>query len=116
MDGPYFHLSFDDDLRYIVTNAVPILMRLRVPVIFFVPTAFIDSDMETARRYSVDIAEYAAPIEMARWDDLQATLRGWNRNSAAPGATSSSTWGCRVVTLRGPSEGSRTWTRRRWRP
>jgi peptidoglycan/xylan/chitin deacetylase (PgdA/CDA1 family) len=74
IDGRYFHLSFDDGFRNVFANAFPILKRLRVPAIAFVPSAFIGAGWEEARHYCVDIARYPLPIEMARWDDLHEAL------------------------------------------
>lgn len=57
-----FHLSFDDGYRNIVTNALPVLRDLGIPSILFVPT----------RQLGVEHWTYAARIEMATWDDLEA--------------------------------------------
>lgn len=71
IDGRYFHLSFDDGFRNIVQNAVPVLEALKVPAIFFVPTAVVGADWETARRFCLDTTGYAGVMEMVTWDDLR---------------------------------------------
>lgn len=71
IDGRYFHLSFDDGFRNIVQNAVPILEALKVPAIFFVPTAVVGADWETARRFCLDTTGYGGVMEMVTWDDLK---------------------------------------------
>ena len=70
IDGPTFHLSFDDGFKNHHANAARVLRELGVPALFFVPTGFIGADLETARRYAVDIADYQAPIEMMSWDEV----------------------------------------------
>lgn len=42
--GRYFHLSFDDGHRGFIDNAAPILKRLNVPAIVFVPTSGVGVD------------------------------------------------------------------------
>ena len=74
VDGPYFHLSFDDGFRNVFTNALPVLQRHGVPAIFFVPTAFVEADWETARRYCLETAAYHGVIEMVKWEDLRAMV------------------------------------------
>lgn len=70
----YFHLSFDDGFRNNYLNAVPILRRLNIPCLFFVPSAFVDADFETVSRYCIEATEYAGVIEMLRWNDLEHML------------------------------------------
>ena len=43
IDGPCFHLSFDDGFRNIVRNAAPVLRRHQVPALFFVPTDYVEA-------------------------------------------------------------------------
>ena len=68
--GPTFHLSFDDGFLNHRSNAARILKELEIPALFFVPTGFVGADLETSRRYAVEIADYQAPIEMMTWDDV----------------------------------------------
>ena len=75
IDGRYFHLSFDDGFKNVITNALPILSEANVPMILFVPSAWVGADWETARHYSMDIALYRQVVEMATWDDLQQMIR-----------------------------------------
>lgn len=72
IDSYYFHLSFDDGFRNVCRNALPILKKLAIPAVMFVPTSMISADYEVARRYCLDIANYPNVIEMATWDDLRA--------------------------------------------
>lgn len=77
VDRTYFHLSFDDGFRNVLTNALPVLEAHSVPSTFFVPTAFIDSEYEVVRDYCLNKAGYPEAIEMASWEDLKrATDRG----------------------------------------
>jgi len=71
IDGRYFHLSFDDGFRNVYTNAVPVLSRLGVPAIAFVPSCVIGAEYEATKRYSLDTTQYAGIIEMMSWDDLK---------------------------------------------
>ena len=71
IDGPYFHLSFDDGLRNVVKNAFPVLSRKRIPAAFFIPTSLIDGDPDAVRHYCLQTTKYRAVIEMASWDDLR---------------------------------------------
>ncbi len=70
LDKCYFHLSFDDGFRNIITNARPILCELGVPATFFVPTSIISADDESVRHYCLNVTNYSGVIEMATWDDL----------------------------------------------
>lgn len=70
IDGRYFHLSFDDGFRNVVTNAFPILSTYSVPAIFFVPTALIGAQWEEARFYCIETTKYRDVIQLASWQDL----------------------------------------------
>ena len=74
IDGPTFHLSFDDGFMNHHRNAATILKELQIPALFFVPTGFVGADLETARRYAVDIAAYPGPIEMMGWREVEELL------------------------------------------
>lgn len=71
IDGRFFHLSFDDGFRNIVSNAIPTLETEGVPAIIFVPTDFVGANWKQARDYAVGVAKYRAPVEIANWDDLR---------------------------------------------
>ena len=82
IDGPCFHISFDDGFRNILTNAAPVLSELAIPGLVFVPTAFVGATMELAREYCVDIAKYSNPIEMMSWAGLETLVAaGWEVDS-----------------------------------
>ncbi len=66
----YFHLSFDDGLRNILTNAVPVLQELSLPATLFVPTGIVGTNFETVSRYCRDSLRCPAPIEVLSWSDL----------------------------------------------
>jgi len=66
----YFHLSFDDGFRNVIVNALPVLRMHGVLATFFVPTARISADFETASKYTRSSAGRPHVIEMATWDDL----------------------------------------------
>lgn len=53
VDGPYFHLSFDDGFRNVLENGAPILRELGIPALMLVPTDLIGT--------------YWGPIEMLTW-------------------------------------------------
>ena len=74
IDAPYFHLSFDDGFKNIVSNAAPVLKKHHVPALFFVPTSFINASYENVADYCVRIAEYKSPIEMCTWEDLKNVM------------------------------------------
>lgn len=66
-----FHVSFDDGLKCIIENALPILKEYAVPAIIFVPTTAVSSLDGTTRRVSPD---YVVPVPgagFASWDDLE---------------------------------------------
>jgi hypothetical protein len=71
-DQPYFHLSFDDGFRNNFLNALPVLRKLKIPAIFFVPSAMIDASYEHVRNYCLTRVSLKMPIETLRWDDLKA--------------------------------------------
>ena len=62
VDGQYFHLSFDDGFRTVLTNAAPVLARLRVPAIVFVITDRVGAGAGDARRLSWDELRALRPI------------------------------------------------------
>jgi peptidoglycan/xylan/chitin deacetylase (PgdA/CDA1 family) len=69
IDGPLFHLSFDDGFRNNALNAAPILKELRIPAAFFVPTSVIGAPPPEMRAFCRRI-QYPAPIELMSWEDL----------------------------------------------
>lgn len=71
IDGPYFHLSFDDGFRNVYTNALPILERHRIPAIAFLPSAIIAAGLGQVRRYCLEVARYRGLIEMMTWEDAR---------------------------------------------
>jgi peptidoglycan/xylan/chitin deacetylase (PgdA/CDA1 family) len=74
IDGRYFHLSFDDGLRNVLTNALPILRKHAVPAILFVPSALVSADWTTAREYCLRTEISESVIEMATWEDLREAV------------------------------------------
>jgi peptidoglycan/xylan/chitin deacetylase (PgdA/CDA1 family) len=71
IDRQYFHLSFDDGFKNIVTNAAPILNKHGIPSLFFVPTSFVGTSYEKAADYCKRIVRYNNAIELCSWDDLK---------------------------------------------
>ncbi len=61
-------VTFDDSYRNLVTTALPILKRHRVPATFFITTGFV----ETARRYWTDKVEHI--INMAEAHEVKLAL------------------------------------------
>jgi len=77
VDGRFFHLSFDDGFANVVNNAAPVLVELKVPAIFFVPTAWIGSNFEEAERYFTGGSNYDGTLRFASWEELaQAASAG----------------------------------------
>ena len=70
LDNRFFHLSFDDGFRNIITNALPVLREHGVPATFFVPTKLISAGFERASNYCLNVTHYPRVIELATWDDL----------------------------------------------
>lgn len=70
LDQCYFHLSFDDGFRNIITNALPVLQRYDLPATFFVPTKIISCDYDRAERFCREVTNYPCAIEIATWDEL----------------------------------------------
>ena len=68
--GKVFHLSFDDGFKNNFTNAYPILKRLSIPAIFFVPTAIIDAEYDVVRDYCLNTTNYSGVFEMMTWANL----------------------------------------------
>lgn len=66
-----FHLSFDDGFRNILSNAVPILARHKVPAEIFVPTGFVGASYEQTRDYCLNIIHQPGVIEITTWEDLR---------------------------------------------
>lgn len=71
LDGRYFHISFDDGFAGVVRNAVPILIDHRMTATLFVATAFIEADFDDVAGYCTRIMSYAAPVEVANWEELR---------------------------------------------
>jgi peptidoglycan/xylan/chitin deacetylase (PgdA/CDA1 family) len=70
LDKHYFHISFDDGFRNIITNAWPVLRNYNVPATFFIPTAIISGDDEVVRHFCLNRANYPDVIDIAKWNDL----------------------------------------------
>jgi hypothetical protein len=71
LDGCYFHISFDDGFADVVRYAVPILIDHRMTATIFVATALVDADFDNVAHYCVQTLGYAAPIEVANWEELR---------------------------------------------
>ena len=72
LDGPAFHLSFDDGFANVASNAAPLMRRLGVPAAFFVPSAIVGADAARVREYCLETTRYAAVVDVASWDQLRA--------------------------------------------
>ncbi len=69
-----FHLSFDDGLRNVVTNALPILREHGVPAILFVPTTLVSTPPGTYGDIRRILAASDANSEIVTWSDLEKAL------------------------------------------
>ena len=74
LDRAYLHLSFDDGLKNNFSNALPILIKHQIPAIFFVPSALMGANWETAKQYCLQATRYNGVIEPASWADLQMAI------------------------------------------
>lgn len=74
IDGKYFHLSFDDGLRNVFANAIPVLRKHNVPALMFIPSSVISSDYESAKTFCLNALHCKNPVEMIRWEDLKMAL------------------------------------------
>ena len=66
-----FHLSFDDGLKNIIRNALPVLCDHGVPAALFVPTSLVSAPMEQYREVRRILATCDVNEEIATWDDLE---------------------------------------------
>lgn len=71
IEGRLFHLSFDDGFKNNFSNAFPILKRLNIPAVFFVPTSIIDADYGIVKDYCLNVTNYPEVFEMMSWDNLK---------------------------------------------
>ena len=66
VDGRWFCVTFDDGYLDNLTDALPLLLELKVPATIFVPTAIIDR--------TATYSWYRRPPEALTWDDLRELL------------------------------------------
>lgn len=66
-----FHLSFDDGMKNIVTNALPILRDCGVPAILFVPTTLVSTPPGTFTEIRRILVTTDVNAEIVTWDDLE---------------------------------------------
>lgn len=71
IDGRYFHLSFDDGLQNLLTNAAPILTAEGVPAIVFVNSALADATPEAQAEHCRTVTRYPAPVAHMTWDEVK---------------------------------------------
>jgi peptidoglycan/xylan/chitin deacetylase (PgdA/CDA1 family) len=70
LDTNYYHLSFDDGLKNVVRNALPILKERNVPAILFVPTSLIGTDANRYAEHRKLDAASLMNVEHSTWEDL----------------------------------------------
>lgn len=70
LDRRYFHLTFDDGFRNVISNAAPVMKDFGIPATFFVPTSIISANHDVVRNYCLNIVNQSGVIEMASWDEL----------------------------------------------
>ncbi len=66
VDGRWFCVTFDDGYRDNLTDALPVLLELKVPATIFVPTAIIDR--------TASYSWYRKPPEALTWDELRKMI------------------------------------------
>lgn len=70
----YFHVSFDDGFKNVITNALPVLREHNIPAILFVPTEMISAEYELSYKYCRNALHLPMAVEMATWDDLSGAV------------------------------------------
>jgi len=71
IDGRYFHLSFDDGLKNMLTNAAPIMRDAGVPGIVFANSALASATPEEQAEHCRTVTRYPAPVEHMNWDEIK---------------------------------------------
>ncbi|HEY0282549.1 MAG TPA: polysaccharide deacetylase family protein [Rhizomicrobium sp.] len=66
-----FHLSFDDGMKSVFANALPILRAHGVPAILFVPTVVISAPSDQFEEIRRRLVTSKTDVEVATWDDLE---------------------------------------------
>jgi peptidoglycan/xylan/chitin deacetylase (PgdA/CDA1 family) len=66
-----FHISFDDGMRNIVENALPILREYGVPAILFVPTAIVSAPKGKFVEIRRVLGASGVDAEIVTWSDLE---------------------------------------------
>lgn len=71
IDGNYFHFSFDDGYKNVLTNAARILNEYDIPSIMFVNPESINSSFEYSYKFCKDTLHQYKAIEFCTWEDLK---------------------------------------------
>lgn len=71
IDRRYFHLSFDDGFKNIALNAAPVLKKLGIPALCFIPSSLIGCDYEVAKKFCLEVTRYPGVIELMGWNDVR---------------------------------------------
>lgn len=66
-----FHLSFDDGMKNVVTNALPILREYKVPAILFVPTTLVSTPPGAYGEIRRILVTTDINAEIVTWGDLE---------------------------------------------
>lgn len=76
IDGRYFCITFDDGFKNCITNAMPILVDKKAPAAFFLPTLYIDTDVEADREDLLGFFHHRRLLmEFLSWDDCRKMIR-----------------------------------------
>lgn len=67
----YFHLSFDDGMKNVAENALPILRDLGVPAIMFVPTMLVSTPPGAFPEIRRILVTTDVGAEIVTWSDLE---------------------------------------------
>jgi peptidoglycan/xylan/chitin deacetylase (PgdA/CDA1 family) len=68
--GQNLHLSFDDGFRNNYINAFPVLKKLGIPAIFFIPPSLIETDRKKISEYSLITTKNNSVLSTMKWGDV----------------------------------------------
>lgn len=71
--GRFFHFSVDDGFQNNLSVLAPILAKLSIPAIFFVPTDFMSGRSDAAYQFQLH-AKTPSPIPMCSWADCRQLI------------------------------------------
>ena len=71
IDGRYFCITFDDGFKNCITNVMPVFLKYKVPVSFYIPIKYID----TCAGKNTELSQlYFDDMEFLSWKDCQQII------------------------------------------